>query len=410
MKCTIEFREIHETRVSKARSNGTTAGIPNVNSLSSVNSFSAGNSSSDIIPGNINDNLNNAPKEATNAAGSENNTSTESLQFTSDHSYDFANKNTIGSENQSIDDSLKSASVINNIAPSTGSNAVGYDNNDAEIDDSLCIHVAKFDPSISYIDVANRITEKTSLVHKTSFTVFKLHQRRFNKVKPTFVSFKIMAKDKDIFDKIISPDVWGQEFKASPYDRSISKTKAMERRSNRTCRKLIPPQSKANTDSKHGNQKNNHQIKQQPLPLNKPQLLKPQNNQHQKQQQHPNQQPKRQQKPQQQQHPHGRQRGRQQQRIGNQSSLNRLDFGQLNHPNRTKFNGRNSYIVPEYGNIIPSQSANFHPIQGKSHAPPDITMHHLANMLRDVQVQQQQLQQQQQQQQQLLLQLQQQRF
>jgi len=126
--------------------------------------------------------------------------------------------------------------------------------------------------------------------------------------------------------------------------------------------------------------------------------LNTQNNQQQNQQQHPKQQPKRQQKPQQQQqHPQGRRRGQQQQRIGNQTSLNRHDFGQLIHPKRTKFNGQNRNIVPAYGNIIPNQSTNFQPIQGKSHTPPDIMM--LVNTLQNVLVQQQQL-----------LQLQQQRF
>ena len=355
MKCTLEFREIHEARVSKAKTNGTTAGISNVDSLHLANSFSTDHGSVGEIPGNINDKLNNVPK------GSGNGSSTESV--------------TSGSGN-----------VMNRNAPSAESNAVGSDNEntsnneDAEIDDSLCIHVSKFDPSISYMDVVNVITEKTSLVHKTNFTVIKLYKRRFNKVKPTFVSFKIIAKDKDIFDIIISPDVWGPEFKASPYDRSISKAKAMERRSIHTCRKLIPPQNKANTDSMHGKQKNNHQIKHHHLPLNKPQLLKPQNNQHQKQQQHPKQQPIRQQIPQQQQQskrqqksqqqqqqPHGHQKKHQQQPQRRRNKQHYQRRGNQN--NSGEFNNPTFNSMPHPGIVNPYRGSNFHPTWWNNQAP-----------------------------------------
>lgn len=74
-----------------------------------------------------------------------------------------------------------------------------------EFDDFLCIQVTKFNSSTSYIDVAKFINGKTLLEYMTRFTVFKLHQRRFKKVKSTFVSFKIKAIYQETFDIIMSP-------------------------------------------------------------------------------------------------------------------------------------------------------------------------------------------------------------
>ncbi|RYX86027.1 hypothetical protein EON73_02730 [bacterium] len=222
------------------------------------------------------------------------------------HEDSILNNNTLSMDdgNISLNGTANISIASKNVA--SGSNAVGSDksvdvntNTDTEIDDSLCIHVSKFRPHITYMDVAKFITKQTSLKFKKSFSVFKLYQRKFRKTKPTFVSFKIMAKDKEVFDIIMATDLWEPKFKASPYDRSISKAKAMERRSKRTSHELEAPQSKTNTDPKHGKQKS--QPQNQTHELDKPHI---QNQQHKKQQKQ-QQQTKRQQK--QQQHRRGNQ-------------------------------------------------------------------------------------------------------
>ena len=281
-----------------------------------------------------------------NAVGSDinkNNASKLNLNaVTSDKSAEFSNSNAVGSD--------KSAE---------GSNKVQSHDSATKIDDSLSIHVSKFKPNTNYMDVANFITEKTSLEFKTSFSVFKLHQRKFNKAKPTFVSFKIKAEDKDVFDTIMSTELWEPDFKASPYDRSISKAKALERRSKFTSRKLEAPQSNFNADSKHGKQKNQPQKSQQPHKLDKPQPKKP----HKKQQQ----QPKRQQKPQQQQQqPNGRQKKDQQQ----QPQRRKIKQQHQRRGNQHQRNGKNFNGTPHPGNFNPYQGSNFHPNWLNNQAPP----------------------------------------
>jgi hypothetical protein len=310
--------------------------------------------------------------------------------------------NACGSNKQVDNNTVTATDKTKLVVSAPSSTDKSHETTNTEIDDSLCIHVSKFKPNISYMDVADYITDKTSLEFKKSFFVYKLHQRRFNKSKPTFASFKIMAINKEIHDIIMAAELWEPEFKASPYDRTISKAKAMERRSKRTSRKLEAPQIKANTDSNHNKRKNQQKSKLEPPKFNKPLLQKTQN----KQQQQKQQQQQMKHLQQQQQHHQGRKKSQQQQRPGIQLSANRHDFGQLILPNRTNFNSRNGNVVSEYGSIMPSQGTNFQPIQGKSHAPPDSMMHQLMNMLRDVQMQQRQLQQQQQQ----MLQLHQHRF
>jgi len=309
MKCTSDFREVHDAKVAKARTNGTTAGIPDIDSV-------------------------------------------------------------LLEDSSTTDDSSKSASLekdTNSVNPqinSTKPKHIESHDTTTDTDDSLSIHVSKFKPHISYLDVADYITDKTSLEFKTSFSVFKLHQRKFNKSKPTFVSFKIKANDKDVFDTIMAADLWEPKFKASPYDRSISKAKALERRSKRTSRELEAPQSKDNTDSKHGKQKNQPQKSQQPHQLDKPQPQKPHKNQ-----QH---QPMRRQKPQQQQQqPNGRQKKpKQQQQQPQRRKINQQHQRRGNQLNSGRFIKPNFNGMPHPGNFNPHQGSNFHPNWLNSRAPP----------------------------------------
>lgn len=231
------------------------------------------------------------------------------------------------------------------------------------------------------MNVANFITEKTSLEYNTSFSVFKLHQRRFSRIKPTFVSFKIKAKDKDVFDVIMAPDLWGPEYKASPYDRSVSKTKAMERRSKCTSSKLeapqSKPQSKANTAFNHIKRGNQLQNEHQPY-QDKPQLKKPQNRQYQKQQQYPNRQKKQQQ---QQQLPQRHQKKQQhQQRRGKQPNNGHFFHQNPNSAGKHYFNG-----TPGSNHVNSQQGANFQPYSRKIHAPPNNLNDQLLNVLQRLQ-------------------------
>lgn len=177
-----------------------------------------------------------------------------------------------------------------------------------------------------------------------------------------------------VFDLIMAPDLWEPKFKASPYDRSISKAKAMERRSKRTSHELEAPQSKTNTDPKHGKQKS--QPQNPTHQLDKPYF---QNQQHKKQQKQ-QQQTKQQQKQQQHQQPQGRQKKQQQQqhRRGNQPNSDHL----LHHNSAGNKKSRQSFKGAPVSNHVNSyHGANFQPTLRKNHAPSNNVKDQLFNYL-----------------------------
>jgi len=180
MKCTSDFREIHDEKISKARSNGAYADSVGKNSSGNINQA-------------------NAPCAATNA--------------------------TEGSSN---------SSVPSNILPTVSSSPAST----PKFDDTFSIHLSKFDVDKKRTDIAEYITIKTKLELNTHYTVSKLLPRRKEHRRGlSFVSFKINTVNKDVFDKIMTPDLWTDPdpdcpgVVASKFDSSVSRLKRSQRKS-----------------------------------------------------------------------------------------------------------------------------------------------------------------------------------
>lgn len=75
-------------------------------------------------------------------------------------------------------------------------------------DDTFSIHLTKFDVDKKWTDIAEYITVMTSLKLDTHFTVLKLLPKgKGSRRSLSFVSFKINSVSKDVFDKIMLPDL-----------------------------------------------------------------------------------------------------------------------------------------------------------------------------------------------------------
>ena len=250
-------------------------------------------------------------------------------------------------------------------------------------DETFSIHLSKFDVDTKFNDIAKYITGMTSLKLDTDFTVLKLLPKRkgFRRFL-SFVSFKVVAANKDIFDKIMAPELWNPHIVASKFDSSISRLK-------RSQRKLDAPQGKAERKS-HPNMKkqppsdgnfSHHELNINAKgAVNRNKNLNLQNKQQQKpQQQQQHQQPKRQQKPQQQQQqPQSRQKKQQQQQQQQQQQPQKRNNGQHNHrrgyqQNSGKFKNPNFNGLPHPGNFDPYRGSNFHPTWWNGQAPANNT-------------------------------------
>ncbi|RYE04834.1 MAG: hypothetical protein EOP33_08415 [Rickettsiaceae bacterium] len=242
----------------------------------------------------------------------------------------------------------------------------------SKTDDSFSIHLSKFDVDKKWTDIAEYIAGVTSLKLDTDFTVLKLlpmkkSSRRFL----SFVSFKIVAANKDAFDKIMSPELWNPDFVASKFDSSISRLNRSQRkldaRQGKAERKSHPimkkqpsgngdfSQHELNVNAKRGVSKNsnfNLHNKQQPKP---PQQQHQQTKRHQKPQQQQQLPNTRQKKQQQHQQPLKRKNGQHNQRRGNH-----LNSGRFNNPNLS---------LPHPGNFNPYRGSNFHPTWWNNQAP-----------------------------------------
>ncbi|RYE16890.1 MAG: hypothetical protein EOP45_16715 [Sphingobacteriaceae bacterium] len=239
-------------------------------------------------------------------------------------------------------------------------------------DDTFSIHLTKFDVDKKWTDIAEYITVMTSLKLDTHFTVLKLLPKaKGSRRSLSFVSFKIVAANKDVFDKIMSPNLWNPDVVASKFNSSISRLKRSQReieatqgnKGHKTHKIKVKQSSNDGNFHQHQHDRKNNNNKG----ANKNNKSNFQNKQHHKQQQ---QQPKRQQKPQQQQQqPHGRKNKHQQKQQPqsrkngqhNQRRGNQLKGGNFNNQN---FNG-----LPHPGNFNPHRGSNFHPTWWNNQPP-----------------------------------------
>lgn len=216
MKCTFNFREIHDVNLTKARSNGAEAKSVGKNTSWNINQA-------------------NAPNTASNA--------------------------TEGSSN---------SSAPSNTLPTVSSSSSHIST--PKTDKTFSIHLSKFDVDKKWTDIAEYITAMTKLELKTHFTVLKLLPRRKEYRRSlSFVSFRINAVNKDVFDKIMTPGLWTDPdpscpgVVASKFDSSISRLKRSQRESegnNNNNRKSI--NNKTQIPKKAPNQRKVKSFEHQP--------------------------------------------------------------------------------------------------------------------------------------------------